>query len=70
MRESRKRRLELWVRGFGNGNRVFTFVIQTLTSGATLDPSRRAGTFMPRLFHSLKRIVSTVMARPAFAASL
>jgi hypothetical protein len=28
IRESRSGKLELWVRGFGNGNRVFTFVIE------------------------------------------
>jgi hypothetical protein len=28
VRESRNGKLELWVRGFGNGNRVFTFVIE------------------------------------------
>jgi hypothetical protein len=26
--ESRNGKLELWVRGFGNGNKVFTFVIE------------------------------------------
>jgi hypothetical protein len=28
IRESRNGKLELWVRGFGNGNKVFTFVIE------------------------------------------
>jgi len=28
IRESRDGRLEVWVRGFGDGNRVFTFVIE------------------------------------------
>ena len=28
IRESRNGKLELWVRGFGNVNKVFTFVIE------------------------------------------